>query len=138
MIPRRQVNIRPEKKTIILCIDPDSDSDVVIEEEEGNFKERYTITRGNERNVEEEAEQADDERSEPLTIEGTEPGMSLAADQETEDKDETISSTSTQDFDRGKGGERIHQPSLPLSTDQRKFQETGRRSTTYEETTISN
>ena len=32
MIPRRQVNIRPEKKTIILCIDPDSDSDVVIEE----------------------------------------------------------------------------------------------------------
>ena len=25
MIPRRQVNIRPEKKTIILCIDPDSD-----------------------------------------------------------------------------------------------------------------
>ena len=37
-IPRRQVNIRPEKKTIILCIDPDSDSDVVIEEEEGNFR----------------------------------------------------------------------------------------------------
>ena len=52
--------------------------------------------------MEEEAEQADDERSEPLTIEGTEPGTSLAADQETEDKDETISSTSTQDFDREK------------------------------------
>ena len=33
-------------------------------------------------------------------MEGTEPGMSLAADQETEDKDETISSTSTQDFNR--------------------------------------
>ena len=32
-------NIRPEQKTIILCIDPDSDSDVVIEEEEGNFRE---------------------------------------------------------------------------------------------------
>ena len=32
----------------------------------------------------------------------TEPGTSLAADQETEDKDETISSTSTQDFDREK------------------------------------
>ena len=61
MIPRRQVNIRPEKKTIILCIDPDSDSDVVIEEEEVNFRERCIITRGNERNVEEEAEQADDE-----------------------------------------------------------------------------
>ena len=52
--------------------------------------------------VEEEAEQADDEQSEPLTIEGTEPGTSLAADQETEDKDETISSTSTQDFNREK------------------------------------
>ena len=102
MVPRRQVNIRPEKKTIILCIDPDSDSDVIIEEEEGDFRERCIITRRNERNVEEEAEQADDEQSEPLTTEGPEPGMSLAADQETEDKDETISSTSTQDFDREK------------------------------------
>ena len=101
MIPRRQVNIRPEKKTIILCIDPDSNSDVVIEEE-GDFRERCIITRRNERNVEEEAEQADNEGSEPLTIEGTEPETSLAADQETEDKDETISSTSTQDFDREK------------------------------------
>ena len=61
MIPRRQVNIRPDKKTIILCINPDSDSDVVIEEEEGNFKETCIITKRNERNVEEEAEQADDE-----------------------------------------------------------------------------
>ena len=137
MIPRRQVNIRPEKKTIILCINPDSDSDVVIEEEEGNFRETCIITNKNERNVEEEAEQADDERSEPLTIEETEPGTSLAADQETEDKDETISSTSTQNFDRDKGGERIHQPGLPLPTDRRKFQETSRRSTTYEETTTS-
>ena len=59
MIPRRQVNIRPEKR--ILCINPDSDSDVVIEEEEGNFRETCIITRRNERNVEEEAEQADDE-----------------------------------------------------------------------------
>ena len=87
---------------MILFIDPDSDSDVVIEEEEGDFRERYIITQGNERNVEEEAEQADDEWSEPLTTEETEPGMSLAADQETEDKDETISSTSTQDFNREK------------------------------------
>ena len=61
MIPRRQVNIRPEKKTIILCIDPDSDSDVVIEEEEGDFRERCIITGRNKQNVEEEAEQADDE-----------------------------------------------------------------------------
>ena len=103
MVPRRQVNIRPEKKTIILCIDPDSDSDVVIEEEEeGNFKERCIITRRNELNVEEETEVADDEQSEPLTTEGTEPGTSLAADQKTEDKDETISRTSTQDFNREK------------------------------------
>ena len=61
MIPRRQVNIRPEKKTIILCIDPDSNSDVVIEEEEGDFRERCIITGRNKQNVEEEAEQADDE-----------------------------------------------------------------------------
>ena len=102
MVPRRWVNIKPKKKTIILCIDPDSDSDVVIEEEEWDFRERYIITRGNEWNVEEEAEQVDDEWSEPLTTVETEPGMSLAADQETEDKDETISSTSTQDFNREK------------------------------------
>ena len=43
-----------------------------------------------------------DEQSEQLTEAGTEPGMSLTAEQETEDKDETISSTSTQDFDREK------------------------------------
>ena len=79
-----------------MCIDPDSDSDVVIEE--GDFGERCIITKGNERNVEEEAEQADDEWSEPLTTEETEPGTSLTADKETEDKDETISSTSTQDL----------------------------------------
>ena len=48
MVPRRQVNIRPEKKTIILCIDPDSNSDVVIEEEEGDFRERCIITGRNE------------------------------------------------------------------------------------------
>ena len=102
MVPRRWVNMKSKKKTIILCIDPDSDSDVVIEEEEGDFREWCIITRGNEWNVEEEAEQADDEWSEPLTTIETEPGMSLAADQETEDKDETISSTSTQDFDREK------------------------------------
>ena len=102
MVPRRQVNIGPKKKTVTLCIDPDSDSDVVIEEEEGDFRERCIITKGNEWNVEEEAEQADDEQSEPLTTAETEPGTSLTAEQETEDKDETISSISTQDFDREK------------------------------------
>ena len=48
MVPRRQVNIRPKKKTVILCIDLDSDSDIVIEEEEGDFREKCIITKGNE------------------------------------------------------------------------------------------
>ena len=102
MVPQRQVNVRPKGKTVILCIDPDSDSDVVIEEGEGDFKERCIIIKGEERNVEEEAEQADDEQSEQPTEAGTEPGTSLTTEQETEDKDETISSTSTQDFNREK------------------------------------
>ena len=87
-----------------MCIDPDSDSDIVIEEGEGDFRERCIIVKGEERNIEEEAEQADDEQSEQLTKAGTEPGTSLTAGQETEDKDETISSTSTQNFDREKVG----------------------------------
>ena len=102
MVPQRWVNIRPKKKTVILCIDPDSDSDVVIEEGEGDFRKRCVIIKGEERDVEEEAEQADDKQSEPLTTAGTEPGTSLTTEQETEDKDETIFSTSTQDFDREK------------------------------------
>ena len=65
---------------VILCIDPDSDSDVVIEEEEGDFREGCIIARGNEQNVEGEAEQADDEWSGPLTTMGAEPGASLAAE----------------------------------------------------------
>ena len=85
-----------------MSIDPDSDSDVVIEEGEGDFRERCIIIKGEERNIEEEAEQADDKQSEQLTKAGTEPGTSLTTGQETEDRDETISSTSTQDFDREK------------------------------------
>ena len=102
MVPRRRVNIRPKKKTVILCIDPDSDSDIVFEEEEGDFRERSIVIKGEEQDVEEKVEQADDEWSEPLTMIETEPETSLTAEQETEDKDETISSTSTQDFDREK------------------------------------
>ena len=102
MVPWRQVNIRPKKKAVILCIDPDSDSDIVIEEGEEDFRERCIIIKGEEWDVEEEAEQADDEQSEQLTEAGTEPGMSLTTEQETEDKDETISSTLTQVFDREK------------------------------------
>ena len=101
-VPWRWVNIRPKKKTVILCFDPDSDSDVAIEEGEGDFKERCIIFKREERNVEEEAEQADDKQSEQLTEVGTEPGTSLTAEQETEDKDETISSTLAQEFDREK------------------------------------
>ena len=85
-----------------MYIDPDSDSDIVIEEGEGDFRERCVIVKGKERNIEGEAEQADNEQSEQLTKAGTEPGMSLTAEQETENKDETISSTSTQDFEREK------------------------------------
>ena len=85
-----------------MCIDPDSDSDVVIEEGEGDFKERCIIIKGEERNVEEGAEQAANEQSEQPTEVGTKPEISLATEQETEDKDETISSTSTQDFNREK------------------------------------
>ena len=102
MVPQRWVNIRPKNKTVILCIDPDSNLDVVIEEGEGDFRERCIIIKGEEWNVEEEAEQADDEQSKQLKEAGTEPGTSLTSGQEAEDKDETISSTSTQDFDREK------------------------------------
>ena len=85
-----------------MCIDPDSNSDIVIEEGEGDFRERCIIIKGEEWDVEEEAEQADDEQSEPLTTAETEPGTSLTTEQETEDKDDTISNTLTQDFDREK------------------------------------
>ena len=50
-------------------------------------------------NDEEEAEQADDKQSEQPTEVATGPETSLVSEQETENKDETISSTSTQDFD---------------------------------------
>ena len=64
--------------------------------------------------------------------------MSLTAEQETEDKDETISSTSTQDFDREKVEREFINPGLSLSTNQREFQEIGRRGSTYEKVTTSN
>ena len=47
MVPQRRVNIRPKKKTVILCIDPDSYSDIVIEEGE-DFRERCIIIKGKE------------------------------------------------------------------------------------------
>ena len=63
------------------CVLIQTDSDVVIEEGEGDFKERCIIIKGEERNVEEEAEQADDEQSEQLTEAGTKPGTSLITEQ---------------------------------------------------------
>ena len=83
---------------VILCINPDSDSDVVIEEGEEDFRERCIIIKGEKKNVKEEAEQVEDEQSEQPTKTETEPGTSLVTEQETEDRDETISSTLTQDF----------------------------------------
>ena len=81
-------------------------------------------------------EQADDEWSEPLTTEETEPGTSLAADQETEDKDEPISSTSTQDFDR----EKVEREFINLASHYQQIRESfnGRRGSTYEKVTTSN
>ena len=120
-----------------MCIDPDSDSDVVIEEGEGDFRERCIIIKGEERNVEEEAEQADDKQSELLTEAGTEPGTSLTTGQETEDKDETISSTLTQDIDR----EKVEREFINLTSHYQQigeFQEVGGRSATYEKMSTGN
>ena len=63
--------------------------------------------------------------------------MSLAADQETEDKDETISSTSTQDFNR----EKVEREFINLASHYQQigeFQEISRRGSTYEKVTTSN
>ena len=103
MVPQRWVNNRPKRSCyVILCIDPDSDSDVVIEEGEEDFKERCIIITGEKKNAEEEAEQAENEQFGQPTQTETEPGTSLVTEQGTEEKDETISSTSTQDFDQEK------------------------------------
>ena len=38
VVPRRRVNIRPGKKMVVLCINPDSDFNIAIEEGETDFK----------------------------------------------------------------------------------------------------
>ena len=38
VVPRQRVNNRPGKRTVVLCIDPDSDSDIIIEEGEMDLK----------------------------------------------------------------------------------------------------
>ena len=50
---------------------------MVIEEGEGDFKERCVIIKGEKKNVEEEVEQADNEQSEQPTETETKPGTSL-------------------------------------------------------------
>ena len=83
---------------VILCIDPDSDSDVVIEEGEGDFKERCIIIKGEEKNVE-EAEQADNKQSEQPTETETKPGTSLVTEQETEPGTSLATEQGTEDKD---------------------------------------
>ena len=63
--PKDELILDQRRRQSYLCIDPDSDSDIVIEEGEGDFRERCIIIKGEEQDVEEEAEQADDEQSEP-------------------------------------------------------------------------
>ena len=88
------MNVSPKKKSVILCIDPNSDSDIVIEEGDEDFKERCIIIKKEKEKAKEEAEQVDNEQSEQLT--------ETATESESEPKDETISSTSTQDFNQEK------------------------------------
>ena len=92
------MNVRPGKKSVIICIEPDSDSDIIIEEEEGDFKSCCVIVKGEkEESSEEEAIQGDDKRSEATeAASGQEMTLQMI---EQKDPDETISSTSTQDFD---------------------------------------
>ena len=40
--------ILDQRRRVILCIDPDSDSDIVIEEGEGDFRKRCIIIKGEE------------------------------------------------------------------------------------------
>ena len=37
VVPRRRINIRHSKRTVVLCIDPDSDSDIANEEGRNGF-----------------------------------------------------------------------------------------------------
>ena len=100
VVPRRRVNIRPGKKMVVLCIDPDSDSDIAIEEGETDFKTRFLIVKKEKREHESEGEEGNDERSnQPTEATVEQESISQTTEQKT-DVDETISSTSMQDFDR--------------------------------------
>ena len=100
VVPRRRVNIRPGKKTVVLCIDPDSDSDIVIEERETDFKKTQCLIMKEEKKDHESGEEGDDEQSEQPTETNVEQESATQVTEEKTDVDETISSTSTQDFDK--------------------------------------
>ena len=101
VVPRRRINIKPGKKTVVLCIDPNLDSDIIIEEGETDLKSRCLIVKGEEEE-EDKGVQADDEQSKegmgPSQEQGEE-STSQMTGQKMEDQDEMISSTSAQDFD---------------------------------------
>ena len=99
VVPRRRVNIRPGKKMVVLCIDPDSDSDIVIEEGETDFKTWCLIIK-KEKKDHESGEEGDDEQLEQPTEATAEQESASQATEQKTNVDETISSTSTQDFDR--------------------------------------
>ena len=98
-MPRRWVNIRPNKKMVVLCIDPNSDSDIVIEEGETDLKTQCLIIK-EEKKDHESGEEGDDEQSEQPTEATAEQESASQATEQKTNVDETISNMSTQDFDR--------------------------------------
>ena len=99
VVPRRRVNIRPGKKTVVLCIDLDSDSEIAIKEGETDFKTQCLIIK-EEKKHHESGEEGDDKQSEqPTEVTAEQESASQVTEQKT-NVDKTISSMSTQDFDR--------------------------------------
>ena len=99
VVPRRRVNIRPGKRTVVLCIDPDSDSDIAIKEGETDFKTWCLIVKEEKQDHESGGEGNDEQSEQPTEATTEQEGASQTTEQKT-DVDKTISSTSTQDFDR--------------------------------------
>ena len=97
------MNVRPGKKTVIMCIDPDLDSDIVIEEGDTNLKSRCLIVKGERIETEGKCAQANNKQSKEGTEVAQEQGEETAsqtAEQKMEDPDETVLSMSMQGFDR--------------------------------------
>ena len=66
VVPRQRVNIRPGKRTAVLCIDADLDSDIIIEEGEMDLKAQCLIMK-EEKKDHESGEEGDDEQLEQPT-----------------------------------------------------------------------